>query len=375
MLSGGLDSSFDRRTHGSKHDGAAQDVLRRLPRGPVAGSSRTPATVAAASGPTTPSSSSRSRSDAISLDEIVWHLDEPLADLSTIGFHALCQLAAEQVTVALSGQGADELLAGYRKHVAAWGVDRASRCCPVRSAGAAKLATRAGTDGSREDCADDRCRRSGGAAARHRARTSTPTVRRTPLHGASSLRSTAMLPDGRSRRDSTALRGRAVDTTLYLDGQLAPPRSECCTTSTAPRWRTRSRSVCPSSTTELVELCARIPPLSRSGGRRPKIVLPLGCPRPRSRRHHRQAEDRFLRRHCRRVAAHPAREPGDGRVRSAPAGRGRPDRRDSSPGAGLELRRAASGGSAGAAAARPRDAETWMETFLPRAFARAATLP
>jgi asparagine synthase (glutamine-hydrolysing) len=55
----------------------------------------------------------------IDLAELVWHMDEPVADLSALGFHALSQLAATQVTVALSGQGADELLGGYRKHRAA----------------------------------------------------------------------------------------------------------------------------------------------------------------------------------------------------------------------------------------------------------------
>jgi asparagine synthase (glutamine-hydrolysing) len=50
---------------------------------------------------------------------LAYHLGEPLADLSAIGFYALSQLAREHVTVALSGQGADELFGGYRKHVAA----------------------------------------------------------------------------------------------------------------------------------------------------------------------------------------------------------------------------------------------------------------
>jgi asparagine synthase (glutamine-hydrolysing) len=55
----------------------------------------------------------------VDLDELVWHMDEPLADLSSLGFMALSELAAKHVTVALSGQGADELLGGYRKHRAA----------------------------------------------------------------------------------------------------------------------------------------------------------------------------------------------------------------------------------------------------------------
>ena len=57
--------------------------------------------------------------ETVDLSELVWHMDEPLADLSSLGFLALSELAASEVTVALSGQGADELLGGYRKHRAA----------------------------------------------------------------------------------------------------------------------------------------------------------------------------------------------------------------------------------------------------------------
>jgi asparagine synthase (glutamine-hydrolysing) len=50
------------------------------------------------------------------LDEALWHLEEPIADVSCLGFLLLSRLARQTVTVALSGQGADELLGGYRKH-------------------------------------------------------------------------------------------------------------------------------------------------------------------------------------------------------------------------------------------------------------------
>ena len=54
-----------------------------------------------------------SRADAeLDLPRLAWFLDEPLADLSSIGFLALSELASRHVTVALSGQGADELLGG-----------------------------------------------------------------------------------------------------------------------------------------------------------------------------------------------------------------------------------------------------------------------
>ena len=71
----------------------------------------------------------------VDLSALVWHMDEPLADLSALGFIALCGLARQDVTVALSGQGADELFAGYRRHAAAAFADRSSRLPgPVRGA-------------------------------------------------------------------------------------------------------------------------------------------------------------------------------------------------------------------------------------------------
>jgi asparagine synthase (glutamine-hydrolysing) len=57
--------------------------------------------------------------NAVDIDELAWRLDEPVADLSALGFDLLSQLAAEHVTVALAGQGADELFGGYTKHRAA----------------------------------------------------------------------------------------------------------------------------------------------------------------------------------------------------------------------------------------------------------------
>lgn len=54
--------------------------------------------------------------DTVSVTDLSWSLDEPLADLSALGFHSLSALAARHVTVALAGQGADELFAGYPVH-------------------------------------------------------------------------------------------------------------------------------------------------------------------------------------------------------------------------------------------------------------------
>lgn len=48
-----------------------------------------------------------------SASDLVWHLDEPLADPSAIPLYFISKLAREHITVVLSGEGADEILGGY----------------------------------------------------------------------------------------------------------------------------------------------------------------------------------------------------------------------------------------------------------------------
>ena len=50
------------------------------------------------------------------LSTLAWHWDEPFADSSAVPTYYLSKMAREQVTVALSGDGGDENLAGYRKY-------------------------------------------------------------------------------------------------------------------------------------------------------------------------------------------------------------------------------------------------------------------
>jgi asparagine synthase (glutamine-hydrolysing) len=53
------------------------------------------------------------------IERLVWHHDQPFGDSSALPAYLLCQLAREHVTVALSGDGGDELFAGYRRFMAA----------------------------------------------------------------------------------------------------------------------------------------------------------------------------------------------------------------------------------------------------------------
>lgn len=53
------------------------------------------------------------------LPEAVWHCDEPLADPTIVTNLALTRLAKANMTVLLSGMGADELFAGYPRYPAA----------------------------------------------------------------------------------------------------------------------------------------------------------------------------------------------------------------------------------------------------------------
>lgn len=52
------------------------------------------------------------------LNDVTWQLDEPLADSSCLPVYFVSQLASEQVKVVLSGDGGDEVFAGYRKYQA-----------------------------------------------------------------------------------------------------------------------------------------------------------------------------------------------------------------------------------------------------------------
>jgi len=68
--------------------------------------------------------------DFDAVDLLAGMFDEPFADASALPTWRVCQLARETVTVALSGDGADEALAGYRRHVFQHNEDRVRGLLP-----------------------------------------------------------------------------------------------------------------------------------------------------------------------------------------------------------------------------------------------------
>ena len=202
-----------------------------------------------------------SMDDPIDLEDLCWHMDEPLADLSALGFRALCELAARHVTVALSGQGADELLAGYRKHRAA----ALSGAFGRATLGIGPRATRA---------VARRTRRGGAAAAALAARD--PVERLL----ASSTLLAAHDRDGLVRGPLDGVNGTAAAICATASDPFAPTRSgrrststrnsgwstTCSTTSTARRWLTPWRFVSPSSTISSSSSARPSPPRTNSIG-------------------------------------------------------------------------------------------------------------
>ena len=52
------------------------------------------------------------------IEAAVWHLDEPMTDLSSLPLYVLCRRAREHATVCMSGEGGDEVFVGYDRFIA-----------------------------------------------------------------------------------------------------------------------------------------------------------------------------------------------------------------------------------------------------------------
>ncbi|MBF0349327.1 MAG: asparagine synthase C-terminal domain-containing protein, partial [Magnetococcales bacterium] len=109
-LSGGVDSTTIAAL-AKKHSASARDALtvgfgNRFDEHEIAGQ------VAAHLGLTFHSLTVEPDDFAL-MDRIVWHMDEPLGDMIVLPAFLLARAAKKHVTVVLTGDGADEILAGY----------------------------------------------------------------------------------------------------------------------------------------------------------------------------------------------------------------------------------------------------------------------
>ncbi len=64
------------------------------------------------------------------IDTLAWLYDEPYADSSAISTYRVCEMARKHVTVALSGDGGDESLGGYRRYRMHLGEERVRNRLP-----------------------------------------------------------------------------------------------------------------------------------------------------------------------------------------------------------------------------------------------------
>ncbi|HEV3477928.1 MAG TPA: asparagine synthase (glutamine-hydrolyzing) [Gaiellaceae bacterium] len=200
--------------------------------------------------------------DTVDLADLVWYLDEPLADLSALGFLALSELARQHVTVALSGQGADELFAGYERYRTVAVAGRWAKLPrPLRRVG--------------ESIAELGPRRARRAAALLREQDAVTRILRLYDKGPDTLQ-----PNGRSAGAARAVVERIASRVpddplpqlLYVDAHLGLVDDMLHYFDRASMAHSLEVRV-PFLDHELVEYCARIPPNLKVRGLTTKYVL------------------------------------------------------------------------------------------------------
>ncbi len=160
------------------------------------------------------------------IDEWIWYQEEPTIASAPYAYYSVYRLASEHVKVMVSGNGGDELLAGYIPYFRTY-LTSATRAAPLPRG---RPRDRQGPRPLQEVR---------GRAHPHQA---APPARRT--------RSTPASCSGRDRpsRPRTSARTRtSTNGSRATCSSTRPPIS--CATRTRTRWRSRSRRGCPSSTT------------------------------------------------------------------------------------------------------------------------------
>ena len=98
------------------------------------------------------------RPDAAALlERLVWHHDQPFGDSSALPTYLLSELTSRHVTVALCGDGGDELFAGYERFAAALALARYERAVPRAARSGAGAARRGGARAARAVAAARSC--------------------------------------------------------------------------------------------------------------------------------------------------------------------------------------------------------------------------
>jgi asparagine synthase (glutamine-hydrolysing) len=117
LLSGGLDSSVI-AVLAARHTGTLRTYSASFPDDPYLDEQADARRVADAIGSTHTDIPLTDAELLRAFSGFVQSVDEPFADASGVAMQALCRIVKKDVTVALTGDGADELFGGYRKHIA-----------------------------------------------------------------------------------------------------------------------------------------------------------------------------------------------------------------------------------------------------------------